>query len=262
MGFLKKKKKKKKHKSRAETAKKEKKAKRTRLHFVIGAILAVFALVFGYRLANSAYFAISRIEVTNNQRISAQRVSEISGVSIGQSLLTVSSLKVNEKVKQEPWIRKVDIIRKLPNVLELKVSERVPIAMLGAANGRFLMDRDSVVIALAQGETLPIIVAEGVKNAEVNKRVDNAQFQVGLSYIASMPEQMQRQMQEVRVDSQNKIIAMTTGGTQINYGDLEDVDKKNYVLNVFLTKAKVERQKFETIDLRVPANPVVKKAAQ
>lgn len=252
--------KKKKRKSALETAKKKKKAKRGRTHLVIGLVLSVLIVGFLYRFATSQYFAISRIDIVNNQRVSGQRITELAGIKVGDNLLKVSSSKINKQLKTEPWINRTDVVKKLPSTLELRIVERLPIAILEAPNGRFLADRYSIAVAQANGEQLPVVRIPGIAAVVVSKRIDNPDFQVALNFIAGLSDRLRRELRDVTVDGQKKIMASTTDGVAINYGLLEDVNKKNYVLDVILSKARVDGTRLKLIDLRSVTNPVVLKA--
>lgn len=253
------KKKKKKRRNPEIAAKKKKKALRHRTYGVVGIVLMISVLFFGYRFASSSYFAIAKVEVTNNSVIPPDKILGVSGVKVGSNILTVSSTRINKNFAGEPWVNRIDVIRKLPNVVELRVTERKPIAIIAAKNGRFLVDRYSIVLGADNGAPLPVIVAGQINEIKVNQRVDDKHFQVGLSYTSSLPQQVYQAIKEVRVDGDNNLNATTTGGTEIKYGFLEDVDKKNYVLNVILSKAKVEGQALQLVDVRVVSNPVIKK---
>lgn len=73
------------------------------------------------------------------------------------------------EIKKDPWIKNVNIKRKLPNTLQINIEEYLPFAMLTDGKNLYLMDESGTVIDIDESEKklygdLLIVAGEGAKN--------------------------------------------------------------------------------------------------
>lgn len=105
----------------------------------------------GYRwLTTSELFLIAGVDVKGTRRVTDEEVRGIAGAFTGQNVFQVDIGAAVRKASANPWVRTVRIERKLPNRISMVVEERLPRAVLDAANGRYLMDDEGVVIVPAR----------------------------------------------------------------------------------------------------------------
>jgi len=136
----------------------------TRLRGVVGYLpsflkiaLAIVAgvLVFaGYRAAASAsFFKVRNIEVQGTSRVSAGEIQALVRRDVEPSGVWKADLpSLSAKLEKLPWVRSVVVSRVLPDGIRVRVSERVPRAVVRTASGRFRwVDEDAVLL----GEMLP-----------------------------------------------------------------------------------------------------------
>jgi cell division protein FtsQ len=119
------------------------------LAIVIG--VAIFA---GYRAAASAsFFQVRRIEVQGTARVPKDDVQAVVRREAEQAGVWNADLhSISEKLERMPWVRKAVVTRVLPDGLRVRISERVPRAVVRTASGRFRwIDEDAVLL----GEMLP-----------------------------------------------------------------------------------------------------------
>ncbi|MDQ5844789.1 MAG: FtsQ-type POTRA domain-containing protein [Acidobacteriota bacterium] len=119
------------------------------LAIVLGVL--VFA---GYRAAASAsFFQVRRVEVQGTSRVSASEVQALVRRETEQTGVWNADLPaLSAGLEQLPWVRTAIISRVLPDGLRVRISERVPRAVVRTASGRFRwVDEDAVLL----GEMLP-----------------------------------------------------------------------------------------------------------
>jgi cell division protein FtsQ len=123
------------------------------LKFVLAIIVGV--LIFaGYRVAASAsFFQVRRVEVQGNSRVSAEEVQAIVRKEVEKTGVWKADLKgMNARLEKMTWIRTAVVTRVLPDGIRVRISERVPRAVVRTASGRFRwIDDDAVLL----GEMLP-----------------------------------------------------------------------------------------------------------
>lgn len=119
--------------------------------------LGIVALVLGfagYRAAASAsFFQVRHVEVQGTSRVSSSEVQAIVRRDVEKSgVWNADLVAVSGKLEKLPWVRSVVVSRVLPDGIRVRISERVPRAVVRTAAGRFRwVDEDAVLL----GEMLP-----------------------------------------------------------------------------------------------------------
>jgi cell division protein FtsQ len=117
--------------------------------------LVVLALVFvGYRAAASAsFFQVRKIEVQGASRVSADEVQAMVRKEVEKTGVWKADLKgLNAKLESLPWVRTAVVSRVLPDGIRIRITERVPRAVVRTMSGKFRwVDADAVLL----GEMLP-----------------------------------------------------------------------------------------------------------
>lgn len=136
----------------------------TRTRTVLGYVPAFLKLVLaivvgilifaGYRAAASAsFFQVRKIEVQGTSHVSADEVQAIVRKEVEKTGVWKADLNgMNTRLESLPWIRTAVVSRVLPDGIRVRISERVPRAVVRTASGRFRwIDADAVLL----GEMLP-----------------------------------------------------------------------------------------------------------
>jgi cell division septal protein FtsQ len=130
------------------------------------AILLIATLCYGgwegYRwLTHAELFQIAGVDVKGVRSVSENEIRELATMFTGQNIFRVDLGAATRRALANPWIREVRIERALPNRISVIYTEREPRAILQAANGRYLIDGEGVVmVPVAKSEQaadLPVI---------------------------------------------------------------------------------------------------------
>ncbi|MCC7299773.1 MAG: FtsQ-type POTRA domain-containing protein [Verrucomicrobia bacterium] len=158
-------------KTRSKTAKKMV-ARRGLVILLLGvtALALLFGLFVGLKYAGSLFFSrnskfeLKVINVTSDGRLPPEFFCERAGLHVGMNIFSVDFDKLRTQLEEVPLVESVSIDRKLPDTLNINVTERVALAQI-RWNPRalpFLIDRHGVVIPMTRnGQSLPLI--EGLK---------------------------------------------------------------------------------------------------
>jgi len=121
----------------------------------IALAIIVGALVFaGYRVAASAsFFQVHNVEVQGAAKVSVDDVQALVRKEVEKTGVWKADLKeLNARLERLPWIRTAIVSRVLPDGIRVRITERVPRAVVRTASGRFRwVDDDAVLL----GEMLP-----------------------------------------------------------------------------------------------------------
>jgi hypothetical protein len=92
---------------------------------LILAVIAAAAVVI-----NLPYFAIQNVSVIGNQQVSDAEILRLAEVDEEQSIFGLNMLLAKHRVKLNPYIESVNINRKLPDTVEIIVTEKPAFAQL------------------------------------------------------------------------------------------------------------------------------------
>ncbi|MCU1265361.1 MAG: Polypeptide-transport-associated domain protein FtsQ-type [Acidobacteria bacterium] len=137
------------------------------------------ALIFaGYRAAASAtFFQVRHVEVKGTSRASADQIQQLvrhdlAPLGVWRADLTA----VSAQLERLPWVRTAVVTRLLPDGIRVRVTERVPRAVVRTAAGRLIwVDDDAVVLGeMSPADQLPTFFMRGwsEENSET-ARLDN-----------------------------------------------------------------------------------------
>lgn len=133
---------------------------RTALGYVPTALKLALAIVIGvlmfagYRAAASAsFFQVRRIEVQGTTRVPKDDVEAVVRKEAEQAGVWNADLhRISERLERLPWVRTAVVSRVLPDGIRVRITERVPRAVVRTASGRFRwIDEDAVLL----GEMTP-----------------------------------------------------------------------------------------------------------
>jgi cell division protein FtsQ len=114
------------------------------------------------------YFALSTVETAGNLRLSRDELLEWAGVGMGSSIWDATPHAVAARLRGHPWIEQARVKRSLPGSLSIRIRERVPVAILGVGELRYV-DRSGQVLGALQGQDsrdFPIITGLSPDDAE------------------------------------------------------------------------------------------------
>lgn len=116
---------------------------------VILAILAVVTLIIGYRVAASAsLFQVQGIDVTGTSRTSAEEIEGLTRRAVARTGVWRADLTaISAELGRLPGVRHAIVTRVLPDRLRVRITERVPVAVVRTSGGHFLwVDGDGVAL--------------------------------------------------------------------------------------------------------------------
>jgi cell division protein FtsQ len=121
---------------------------------VVIVITLVGVVIAGYRVAATArLFQIRSIDIKGNSRASTEELQsfvkkEVAKTGVWQADLT----DLSAKLQRLPWVRRAIVTRVLPDEVRVRITERVPRAVVHTSSGRLRwVDDDAVLL----GEMLP-----------------------------------------------------------------------------------------------------------
>ena len=125
-------------------------------------LVAVAAGTWIYRHTQSdGRFAVKSIEVVGAAHTSRGELDAVTSRYVGSNLFKLDITSVQNDVRALPWVRSIDIEKKLPDTLRIRVSERTPVALAMTDSGLRYVDENGAAFAPLSPEVgdpdLPLI---------------------------------------------------------------------------------------------------------
>jgi len=193
---------------------------------------------------------IREIIVLENGNIPESSIIEKSGIKIGSHLLRTSSYLIDKNItSQFKEIKEVEIRKKFPDKIILKVILREPIVSVYTHNSLIYFDDKAIPVKNFNNKQIPLLVNKPNNYSElINEIIIFSPFLKTLTkYI---PE---KNIAIYQITSSN--IRLTIETTQIKFGSIKNYKKKLQLLNILLNSVDLNRLKY--IDIRVPDNIAV-----
>ncbi len=105
----------------------------------------IFRFVSGMLVQVSDRFLIEEVVIKGTKHLPQDSVGLASELKIGMKLFAVHTGEVEERLRQAPWIRDAQVIRRFPRKVEIRVTERVPLASVRQEKF-WVITQDSMVV--------------------------------------------------------------------------------------------------------------------
>ena len=114
---------------------------------------------------NSTFFRIKNIEIINNFLISEKEIEEKLQQIYKRNIFLVSSHDIEKPLKEVNYLKKVEVKKKYPSTIVVKIFETKPVAILFKDKTKYILDSSSNLISFKSDfDKLPNIFGEGAED--------------------------------------------------------------------------------------------------
>jgi cell division septal protein FtsQ len=132
---------------------------------IILAVLTVITLVVGYRAAASAsLFQMHKIDVTGTSRTSAEEIEGLTRRAVARTGVWRADLPaISAELERLPGVRRAVVSRVLPDRLRVRITERMPAAVVRTSAGHFFwVDEEGVALGeVKAADSIPSFFIRG-----------------------------------------------------------------------------------------------------
>lgn len=227
-------------------------------------LLLIFVILMGAGggLLRSPYFTVRSVEVVGAQHVSPEEVKQLTGVEPGVNIFSLRAKDVSQAVAGHPWIRSIELTRRLPGQVVLQVQERHPLFLVPYRTSFLEVAGDGVILAVRptlSGQALPLVTGFTVQNeVRLGQRLpDQAVGEIGRC-LQGLPAEFLAQVAEIHLDAGGDFTLYTLSGQQILLGRPENIEQKLALLRGTLAELKAQGQVAASIDVRRAKEAVVR----
>lgn len=223
---------------------------RRRLRWTIA--LLVMAVVVGMVVAvfESSWFAVDSISIEGAHRTDVASILTAAGVEKGVPIVSVRAGKIEEKLRENPWVAEAQVRVVWPRSIEVSVVEYIPIARVKSGNTWLVASTQGAVLARGQRLVDPFIDIEA-GDLHPGDVIENSDALGALEFVSALPVELK---DGLVVNSTGSELAAKVAGHDVILGSTVDMAQKAVTLAVLLQQGIADGA---TINLVSPIRPAV-----
>lgn len=213
------------------------------------ALVAVLVAVgaFGWVVLASPLLQATSVQLVGGERLGVAEVEALASADIGTPLATVDIAALAARIELLPVVADAQVLRVWPSTLEVRVTERVPVAAVARDGGVALVDADGVQLATepkTPGD-VPLVSASTVAAGD-------RPLQAATSVLESLPTELRAQVKGTEALTHDSVTLALRSGATVVWGSPEDSTIKAEVLGVLL------QTPADVYDVSAPSTPVTR----
>jgi cell division septal protein FtsQ len=238
-------------------------------------VVLCLGVYFGARAGAKRFFLenpdyqLSRIEVQTDGTLQREQILQTADVHEGENIFAVNLARAHDQLQQLPQVDEVQIVRKLPAEIDIKVIERKPIAWITgekqvadpfASDAAFLVDGRGVLMKekklLPEYLGLPLISGCASESLEPGKIVESFEAKAALELLRLSTRsfmQTRFQIREIDVSKGYCLVVTDKNHTRVTFG-FDDLDTQLQRLEQFLIYSDDSKRELGTVNLLAQRN--------
>lgn len=229
--------------------------------YILILLVIVFTAAF---LLTSSLFNIKTINVIGNKRVSQQEIIRLSGLNYQQNIFRINTKSTMKNIFLSPYVKKIKISRRLPNVIDIDIIEREPMVLAPYVGSYLYIDEDGIVVEInssIKGLQLPLIKGlkyNTFKLGEELKVEDKQQLDSVVKLIKEIQNAgLNQEIVEINAEDTLNLQLITVKEIIINLGDDRDIQKKIPLAKAIIQDLNSKKLK-GTVEMGHQGNPVFK----
>jgi len=238
-------------------------------------IALISAIYIGARVAAKRFFIdnpdykLSEIEVQTDGTLQREQILSVADVREGENIFRVNLARVHERLQELPQVDEVEVVRKLPAEIDIRIVERKPVAWITsekqiadpfASEVAFLVDARGVLMKekklLPEYLGLPLILGCGSESLGAGKIVESPEAKAALELLRLSTRsfmQTRCQIREIDVSKGYCLVVTDKNHSRVTFG-FDNLDTQLQRLEQFLIYSDDAHRELATVNLLVQRN--------
>jgi len=245
----------------------------------VALVIAIIGAVYGgVRMGLSRFFfdnpdyRLTTIEIHTDGTLQRDQVLKTAGLREGLNIFSVSLAQVHDHLQQLPQVDDVQVERKMPNGIDVRITERKPIAWITSektvanpfiSDAAFLVDARGIVMKekklIADYLALPLVTGVSSEALVPGKAVESFEAKAALELLhltTTSFMQTRFQIREVDVSKGYCLLVTDKNHIQVMFG-FDNLQQQMQRLEQFLIYSDDSQRQIESVNLLVARNTPV-----
>lgn len=222
--------------------------------WLLGLLLVACGL---YLLASWDALKPHSVTVQGNKLVGTEAIVEAAGVDLHRNMWLQSIGAMQTRVEAIPYIDLARVHRFLPSSIVIEVAERVPVAVVQASNGSYLVDARERVLQEAPADAkLPVLDIGASAAPKIGGFFFNDDVMHLLNDMGALTD-AHITASTFAHDKYGDLTVQLRSGVRVLFGDENDIEKKIPLIQPILDQVAKQKKQLVTIDVRSANAPVV-----
>jgi cell division protein FtsQ len=228
---------------------------RRRLRRLIGMIVVAVLIGVAYLVTRSPLLDVDQVRVVGADRSGVDAVRAVAGIEEGSPMTDAPISQAHDRITALPWVQSVEVERRWPGRIDIRVTERAPAAaLLGADGALYLVDGTGRVLAPGTSDAVQVPVIM-IGSAAVAPGSQQPGVTGPLAVGRLLTPDLHAWVEALVPEADGTVDLMLRKGIRVQLGSQAHLSDKLVDLATVLTR--VDLADIETIDVSVVHNPVV-----
>ncbi len=231
---------------------------------ILAAAAGIYAVYYGLnKLHTSPDFEVKEVKITGNNYTSKNEILALARVEARKNMFAIPLSDVKSKLKANPQFREVAIKRVFPGIVEINITEREPVAYIGADKA-YQIDAEGVTFpaikSFFHGKRLYTFTGTAVNLSDVGKKTSSLVLKQALAMVEKLEARATPYLNDVMVidvtcpEELALLIPNTKRVYKLGEGNWDEKIDKLVCLLINLNERKKEVQ---SVDLRFRDEAIV-----
>jgi cell division septal protein FtsQ len=214
-------------------------------------------------------YQLKTIELQTDGTLQRAQVLRAADLREGENIFSVNLARIRDRVRELPQVDDVEVVRKLPGEIDIRVIERKPVAWLTSdkeisdpfiSDAAFLVDARGVLMKqkqlLPEYLGLPLILGCSSESLESGKVIESLEVRTALELLRLSTRsfmQTRFQIREIDISKSYCLLVTDKNRTRVTFG-LNDLETQLQKLEQFLVYCDNSKQELGTLNLLVQRN--------
>ncbi len=217
----------------------------------------------------NADYQLLTIELQTDGTLQREQILKVADLHEGENIFSVNLGRVRDSVERLPQVDEVEVVRKLPGEIDIRVVERKPVAWITGdkqisdpfvSDAAFLVDARGVLMKekklLPEYLGLPLISGCSSELLEAGKVIESLEAKTALELLRLSTRsfmQTRFQIREIDVSKSYCLLVTDKNHARVTFA-LNDLEAQLQRLEQFLVYCDDSKQELETVNLLVQRN--------
>lgn len=231
--------------------------------------ILIFYLVIGFLgwnffnfMFNSKFCNIEEIIIKGNAYLSEDEIFYKSQIKLGENIFKLDLKKTVDSLKQDPWIKDLEIKRIIPNKIIISLKERETAAIVYISEEYFILSKEGIALSKIDklaGLSLPFISGIKVTEIKIGDTIDEPEFRTALEIINSANVILPKEFYKIKILTSDDFLLFNVDDTlKVRINKPEEIISKGDLLREALGKVVKEKLPVEYIDMRFKDSVIIK----
>jgi cell division protein FtsQ len=173
-------------------------------------------------MTSSSAFAVQQLRVIGTRRLSEGEVEALLDGLKGRNIVTTPLESWRQRLLASPWVRDASLRRALPSTIEVRIAERLPMAVARSADRLLLIDEQGTVVdefgPRYGALDLPIVEGLMERNGKADAAPDQARVAMVEATLASLRDAgLLDRVSQIDVSDSRNVAVMLMGDPAVLY---------------------------------------------